>query len=167
MSARPYVSFVEVKEKVPIPDALDKLGIADKFERKGDVLTGCCPLPCHQHGPSPNDQQFKINRKDGVWLWHCFGDCQRGGDVIELVKAMTSYDDAHVRFWFVEQFGDRLSLKRPKARARNDAESNSDNAASQTDSREVAASEDWQEAETTCVDAGQGHPPQARINNYL
>jgi DNA primase len=114
VSDRPYVSFAEVKQKVPIPDVLELLAIADGFKRKGDVVTGCCPLPEHQHGPSPNDQQFKINRKDGVWLWHCFGDCQRGGDVIELVKAMTDFDDAHVRFWFAEHFGDRLTLKKPK-----------------------------------------------------
>ncbi|MCH7727122.1 MAG: toprim domain-containing protein [Planctomycetes bacterium] len=114
MPDRPYISFVEVKEKVPIPDVLNELGIVDNFNRKGDVLTGCCPLSNHQHGPSPNDQQFKINRKDGTWLWHCFGDCQRGGDVIELVKSLTGFDDAHVRFWFAEHFGDRLTLTKPR-----------------------------------------------------
>jgi DNA primase len=48
-------------------------------------------------------------------LWHCFGDCQRGGDVIELVKELTSYDNAHVRFWFHEHFGERLSGKKSRA----------------------------------------------------
>jgi DNA primase len=110
MAKRPYVSFAEVKEKVPIPDALTALGIAERFARKGDHLSGICPLPGHKHGPSPNPEQFKINRRDGVWLWHCFGDCQRGGDVVELVKLVTGHDDAHVRFWFAERFGDRLSL---------------------------------------------------------
>jgi DNA primase len=114
MAERPYVSFAEVKQKVPIPDVLEVLGIAERFQRKNDLLTGVCPLPGHQHGPSPNPEQFKINRKDGIWLWHCFGDCQRGGDVIELVKEMTGFDDAHVRFWFAERFADRLTLKRPR-----------------------------------------------------
>ena len=114
MTERPYVSFAEVKEKIPVPDVLDALDIADRFQRKNDLLTGVCPLPAHKHGPNPNAEQFKINRKDGVWLWHCFGDCQKGGDVIELVKEMTGYDDAHVRFWFAEKFGDRLTLSRPK-----------------------------------------------------
>jgi DNA primase len=114
MVARPYVSFTEVKNKVSIPDVLNVLGIADRFQRKNDLLTGVCPLPSHQHGPSPNAEQFKINRKDGLWLWHCFGDCQKGGDVIELVKQMTGYDDSHVRFWFAEKFGDRLTLSKPK-----------------------------------------------------
>jgi DNA primase len=110
---RPYVSFAEVKEKVSIPDVLVVLGIAERFSRQGRTLAGVCPLPAHRHGPSPNPEQFKIDCKQGVWLWHCFGDCQRGGDVVELVKLMTGYDDAHVRFWFAEKFGDRLSLSKP------------------------------------------------------
>lgn len=112
---RPYVSFAEVKEKVPIPDVLDVLGISDRFTKKPDHLTGACPLPQHQHGPRPNDQQFKINSKDGIWLWHCFGDCQRGGDVVDFVKAMTGLSNQHVRFWFAEHFGKRLTLGRAKS----------------------------------------------------
>jgi len=116
MAKRPYVSFAEVKAKVPIPEALAALGLVDRFQRNGEVLTGICPLPAHKHGPHPNPEQFKINRKDGVWLWHCFGDCKKGGDVVELVKEMTGYDDAHVRFWFAEKFGDRLALGKPRGR---------------------------------------------------
>ncbi len=115
MPERPYVSFDEVKQKVPIPDVLRVLGIYARFASKKGVLTGVCPLPSHQHGPNPNPEQFKINQRDGLWLWHCFGDCQRGGDVIELVKAVTGYDNSHVRFWFAEHFADRLALKQPKA----------------------------------------------------
>ncbi|MCH7726015.1 MAG: toprim domain-containing protein [Planctomycetes bacterium] len=115
MSDRPYVSFAQVKERVSLPEVLEVFGIADQFRRKGDKLTGVCPLPAHHHGPRPNDQQFKIDHKDenSPWLWHCFGDCQRGGDVLEFVKEMTGFDNAHVRFWFAEHFGDRLSLKKP------------------------------------------------------
>jgi DNA primase len=109
---RPYVSFAEVKQKVTLPEVFQVLGIADRFTRKGDTLSGLCPLPTHVHGPRPNPEQFKVNEKDGVFLWHCFGDCQRGGDVVEFVKAMTGYDNAHVRFWFVEKFGDRLTAKK-------------------------------------------------------
>jgi DNA primase len=122
MSDRPYVSFAEVKGKVTIPDALEALGLAEKFTRKGDKLSGVCPLPQHNHGPKPNSEQFKADVKDGVWVWHCFGDCQRGGDVIELVKAITGYDNAHVRFWFAEKFGQRLTLTKRKANRDSGAE---------------------------------------------
>lgn len=111
---RPYISFAEVKAKVPIPDVLEPLGIADTFTQKGDTYTGICPLPTHQHGPQPNPQQFKINQKGDTWLWHCFADCNRGGDVIELVKAVKELSDQHVRFWFAEHFGDRLSTTKDK-----------------------------------------------------
>ena len=111
MADRPYVSFAEVKQKIPIPDVLAVLGLADRFTRTKGTLTGVCPLPSHQHGPNPNPEQFKINQRDGLWLWHCFGDCQRGGDVIEFVKAMTGFDNSHVRFRFAEHFGDRLTLQ--------------------------------------------------------
>ncbi len=114
MAERPYVSFAEVKQKIPIPDVLGVLGIAERFTARKGTLTGVCPLPSHQHGPSPNPEQFKINCKDGAWLWHCFGDCQRGGDVIELVKAITGYDNNHVRFWFAEHFAERLTLQKSK-----------------------------------------------------
>lgn len=117
MAKRPYVSFAEVKEKVPIPEVLEVLGVARQFERKGQSLTGFCPLPQHKHGPAPNREQFKINRRDGTWLWHCFGDCQRGGDVVEFVKLMTAFDDRHVRFWFAEHFGDRLSLTKSSGKS--------------------------------------------------
>lgn len=113
MTERAYVAFQEVKIKVSIPDALQALGIADGFSQKNGSLTGVCPLPSHQHGPHPNPEQFKVRQKDGVWLWHCFGDCQRGGDIIELVKEITGHDNAHVRFWFADHFGDRLTARKP------------------------------------------------------
>lgn len=117
-TVRPYVSFAEVKEKVSIPDVLDVFGITQQFTRKGDHLVGACPLKQHKHGPRPNTEQFKIDRKNGTWLYKCFGDCNGkpggAGDVIELTKAMTGLSDAHVRFWFAERFGDRLTSSKPK-----------------------------------------------------
>ena len=61
--ARPFVSFQEVKDKVSIPDVLDKLDLLGGFKEKGGVYTGICPIPTHQHGPSPNNQQFKFDNK--------------------------------------------------------------------------------------------------------
>jgi DNA primase len=113
MAKRPYVNFKELKERIRIMDVLQVLGLTERFKKVGDNLVGVCPLPSHVHGPMPNPEQFKIGRQDGVDVWHCFGDCQRGGDVIEFVKAMTGYDNAHVRLWFAEKFADRLSLQKP------------------------------------------------------
>jgi DNA primase len=112
MSDRPFISFVEVKEKVPIPDALAALGILDRFHQHGEKLSGVCPSKGHAHGPRPNPQQWKANKNgQGLWLWHCFG-CKAGGDVVELVKQVTGYDNSHVRFFFHDHFKERLSCTR-------------------------------------------------------
>lgn len=111
---RPYVVFKQIKERIRIAEVLKVLGLEERFKKAGDGLMGVCPIPSHIHGPMPNPEQFKIGRKDGTDVWHCFGDCQRGGDVIEFVKAMTGYDNAHVRLWFAEHFAERLDLKKSK-----------------------------------------------------
>lgn len=113
MARRPYVVFKECKERIRMVEVLEMFGIAGQFKPVGEGLVGVCPLPNHVHGPMPNPEQFKTARKDSVDVWHCFGDCQRGGDVVEFVKAMTGYDNSHARLWFAEHFGDRLSLKKP------------------------------------------------------
>ncbi len=113
MSDRPYISFAECKQKISIAEVLEKLGLTD-FQITANQISGVCPLPSHEHGPRPNPQQFKAHPKDGVWLWRCFSpECGRGGDIIELVKAITDFDNEHVRFWFADHFGERLTLAKP------------------------------------------------------
>ena len=70
---RPYIDFQEVKEKVSIPDALEALGLLDQFTEKKSVWSGVCPNPKHEHGPQPNNQQFKFDNRRGEWLFKCFG----------------------------------------------------------------------------------------------
>lgn len=113
MGTRPYVSFDEVKAKVPIPDVLQVLGLADRFEKRNGALVGVCPFPSHIHGPSPNGEQFRINLVDGsLWMFRCWGDCQACGNVIQFVMRFTGLSAEHVRFWFAQHFGDRLGLSR-------------------------------------------------------
>jgi len=152
MAERPYVSFDEVKRKISIVEVLEVLGIADRFRPVGNTLTGACPLPAHKHGPSPNSEQFKINSKGGVWLFHCFGDCQKGGDVVEFVKEMTGYDNAHVRFWFAEKFPDRLTAKKDrKQRPRKSAAA--EEAPKKEEARAIPGKEKSQQASSTTPNA--------------
>ena len=96
MSDRPYVDFQEVKDKVSIPDVLEKLGIREQFRERKGVLVGVCPFPQHLHGPKPNPDQFVIdNKNDGLWLFKCFGDCDCGGDVIRCVELHQELSPAH------------------------------------------------------------------------
>jgi len=114
MLKRPYVDFSQVKDRVSIPEALDKFGVLDQFKEGQGRWRGVCPLPQHKHVGS-NDNQFVFDNKRETWLWHCFGDCQEGGDVIKLVMRMTEDDDpAHARLWFAEHFSEVLKLSKPK-----------------------------------------------------
>ena len=54
-----------------------------KLERQGKELVGICPLPGH----SEKTPSFKVNDKDGVLLWKCFG-CGQGGSIIDLISKM-------------------------------------------------------------------------------
>jgi DNA primase len=115
MGTRPYVSFDEVKARVPIPDVLQVLGIADRFEQRNGALVGACPFPSHVHGPSPNGEQFRINLVEGsLWMWRCWGDCKASGNVVQFVMRFLGLSAEHVRFWFAEHFGERLNLGRSR-----------------------------------------------------
>ncbi len=109
-----WIDFDELKIKCSMPEVLEVFGIAHQFQNRNGTLAGACPLPQHEHGPMPNKEQFKINCKDGVWVWHCFGDCSCGGSVITFVQKMTGYSMAHTRLWFHQHFGERLTAKKPK-----------------------------------------------------
>ena len=92
--AQPWVDLEEIKDKIELPDVLEKLGVPlGNFIRKGDKLTGPCPI--HEHGPVPNKTGFKATKKDGRWQWFCFGDCSRGGSVVDLVMLHENLDIRH------------------------------------------------------------------------
>jgi hypothetical protein len=71
------VYFEQVKRAVSIEFVLARYGI--ELKRHGASLKGPCPI----HGGS-NRTQFVVSNG----LWHCFGDCNRGGSIIEFVAAM-------------------------------------------------------------------------------
>lgn len=55
-----------------------------------------CPLPMHRH--ENNTPSFSIFWKDGVEYFKCHGNCQKMGDVIDLVGYLNipSYDDKSI-----------------------------------------------------------------------
>jgi hypothetical protein len=65
----------------PLSFILSHYGLDSEFKRVGaskEKLRGCCPI----HKGS-NPAQFVVDLQKG--LWHCFGDCNRGGDALALV----------------------------------------------------------------------------------
>jgi hypothetical protein len=73
-----------------------------ELKGRGRTLKGPCPI----HGGS-NPTQFAVDVNKG--LWHCFGDCNRGGSIIEFVAAMEQVQarDAALKLasWFGVESG--------------------------------------------------------------
>jgi hypothetical protein len=77
------VYFEQLKRAVPIEAVLARYGV--ELKGHGTTLKGCCPI----HKGS-NSRQFTVDVNKG--LWHCFGDCKRGGSILEFVAAMEHVD---------------------------------------------------------------------------
>jgi len=78
-----FVDFKAVKAAVSILQVLERYGIAEKFKRTGDSLSGPCPLHDGQ-----NPTQFRVSIAKNCW--HCFGRCNDGGNVLEFVARKES-----------------------------------------------------------------------------
>ena len=74
------IEFQDLKSTIGIEKIIAWLAI-DLKKTGTHQLRGVCPI----HGGS-NDRQFVVSTDKN--LWHCFGDCNGGGDIIELVARM-------------------------------------------------------------------------------
>lgn len=64
-----------------IERVLHDRGLLHQFRIRGDRITGPCPI----HG-GDNPNAFVVTRSRN--LWYCFTQCQRGGDVIDLLAGL-------------------------------------------------------------------------------
>jgi DNA primase len=71
--------FAAIKQAVSMVQVLDQYGITQQLRQVGDSLAGACPL---HHGH--NHTQFRVSISQNCW--HCFGDCQAGGSVLDFVS---------------------------------------------------------------------------------
>ena len=74
-----YVDFAKLKASITIEQVIEMLNVP--LTKKGEQLRGPCPI---HDGDNP--RQFVVTPSKGVW--YCFGDCDGGGDIIELVARM-------------------------------------------------------------------------------
>jgi DNA primase len=81
------LDIAQVKALVSLEQVLARYGVLERLRRSGRQLQGRCPI----HRGS-NHRQFTVDLHKG--LWRCFGDCDRGGDVIAFVAAMEGIDAA-------------------------------------------------------------------------
>lgn len=82
---------------VPVSTVLAHLGLLASLKRSGRRLVGSCPI----HNGQKDRRHFVVSDDR---LWRCFGDCNRGGTVIELVAALERCSDndaiERIATWF-------------------------------------------------------------------
>lgn len=76
-----FVDFKEVKAHVNIVQVLEHYDLMANLNRAGDRLSGACPI--HQ-GSNPTQFRVSISKN----CFNCFGNCGRGGNVIDFVSLM-------------------------------------------------------------------------------
>lgn len=74
-----------------------RYGVLETLRRAGGQLRCACPI---HRGSNP--RQFIVDPNKG--LWRCFGDCDRGGDVIAFVAAMEAIEAASAARLIAEWF---------------------------------------------------------------
>ena len=108
-----YVDFRAVKQAVSMVQVLDHYKLTDRFQHKGDSLSGPCPLHDGQ-----NPSQFRVSVSKNCW--NCFGECKRGGNILDFVslKERVSIREAAIRIsdWF------KLTFDRPSRPESSNAE---------------------------------------------
>lgn len=112
----PSVDFHEVGRAVSLERVLDRLGVLGTLNGRGRKRRGPCPI---HHGSRPD--QFHVDLDLGVW--HCFGNCNRGGDSIGLVAGVENVSLAEAARMIVDWFGlsanDVAAIKRRSPMAGN------------------------------------------------
>ena len=76
-----HLTFKYLKARVSIAAVLQDKGLTTTFKKRADQLVGPCPV----HG-GDNPNAFVINLSKNIW--HCFTQCNDGGDLVELVRRL-------------------------------------------------------------------------------
>lgn len=79
--SKKFIGFDRLKQTVTIEQVLERYGLLEKLRRSGDSLNGACPL----HG-GRNPTAFRASLSQNCWI--CFGDCHRGGSIVDFVSRM-------------------------------------------------------------------------------
>jgi hypothetical protein len=107
------VDIARVKRVVTLAMVLSRYGILNHLKRSGAQLAGCCPI---HDGSDP--RQFVVHLASNNWF--CFGDCNRGGSMLDLVahKERISIRAAAqlIAQWFA--ISPSASTARPRAQQR-------------------------------------------------
>ena len=98
MRSNKRVDFKALRQRIPIEQVIDMLGI--HLKKAGAQLRGPCPICSHD-----SDRCFVVTPK--LQRFWCFGDCQSGGDCIELVARVQRLSHKEAADFLVRNFGER------------------------------------------------------------
>jgi CHC2 zinc finger/AAA domain len=76
---------IDIQELKKNANAVAIIGRRMTLKQQGDHYTGCCPI----HGEKT--PSFKLDKRQGEWLWKCFG-CGKGGDVLRFIELADKVD---------------------------------------------------------------------------
>jgi len=93
-----FVDFKAVKAAVTMEQVLTHYGLIDKFKRKGDSLSGPCPI---HKGSNPT--QFRVSVSKNIW--NCFSECKHGGNVLDFIAEMDNVSIHKAALNAIEWFG--------------------------------------------------------------
>jgi DNA primase len=78
-----HLTFKYLKRRVSITAVLHDKGLMTAFKKRADQLVGPCPV---HRGDNPNAFVISLSKN----IWHCFTQCNAGGDVVKLVRRLDS-----------------------------------------------------------------------------
>ena len=81
MSKSLFVNFKAIKAAITMEQVLEHYGILEKFKKKGDSLSGPCPI---HKGDNPTQFRVSISKN----IWNCFSECKHGGNVLDFIAKM-------------------------------------------------------------------------------
>ena len=99
------IDFGRLKRAAPIDRVLALYDVS--LKRSGPQLIGCCPI---HRGTNP--RAFVVSTTKNAW--RCFGDCNRGGNVIDLVAALETLSPTDAAHLLAERLG--IDAVRPRVR---------------------------------------------------
>jgi DNA primase len=76
-----FVDFRAIKAAITMEQVLDHYGLLQKFKKKGDSLSGPCPI---HKGENPTQFRVSISKN----IWNCFSECKHGGNVLDFIAKM-------------------------------------------------------------------------------
>ena len=93
-----FVEFKAVKSAITIEQVLAHYNLLEQFTRKGDSLSGPCPI---HKGSNPT--QFRVSTSKNVW--NCFSECKRGGNALDFIARMEDVSIHAAAMKAIEWFG--------------------------------------------------------------